>query len=62
MTASSLRFHWRLWITSEWRNRLCGMTTAPRTLMMMTIDPLGKEGVTQARAASGQSIVTSDSS
>ena len=38
------------------------MTTAPRTLMMMTIEPFGNEGVTQARAASGQSIVTSDSS
>lgn len=62
MTASSLRFHWRLWITSECRNRLWGITTAPNTLMMMTIEPSGNEGVTHARAACGQSIVTSDSS
>ena len=59
---SSLRFHWRLWMISECRKRLCGITTAPSTLMMMTIDPSGKDGVTHAYAAAGQSIVTSDSS
>ena len=62
ITASSERFHCRLWMISECRNRLCGITTAPSTLMIITIDPSGMVGVTHAQAAAGQSIVVSDSS
>jgi hypothetical protein len=45
-------------MTSEWRKRLCGMTTAPRTLVMISVEPDGKEGTTQPCSAAGQSIRT----
>ena len=49
-------------MTSECRNRLCGMTTAPSTLITMAAEPAGKLGLTHETAACGQSTFTSASS
>ena len=35
ITASSFKFHCLLWMISECKNRLCGITTAPSTLIMI---------------------------
>ena len=51
-----------LWITSEWRNRLCGITTAPSTLITMASEPVGRLGVTHATADCAQSTLTRASS
>ena len=37
---------------------MCGITTAPSTLMMMGIDPAGNAGVTHPAAACGQPMLT----
>src|SRR5665647_410227 len=59
---SSCKFHCLLCITSECRNKLCGITTAPNTLIIISIEPLGKVGVTQPKTALFQSICTNESS
>ena len=59
--SSFLLYSW-LCITSEWRNRLWGITTAPSTLMIMSMLPWGNEGVTHPCTATGQSILTRKSS
>jgi len=59
---SSFKFHWRLWMISECRKRLCGITTAPNTLMTINIEFSGKLGVTQPTRAEFQLISTNDNS
>ena len=49
-------------MTSEWRDKLCGITTAPSTLIITIIEPLGNAGVTQPVIALFQSIFTNESS
>ena len=58
MTSSPAPSKCWLWMTSECRNRLCGMTTAPSTDTMIAGDPSGAAGVTQPAAAAGQSTLT----
>ena len=48
----------RLWMISECRKRLWGITTAPSTLVTTTRDPEGRSNVTQDWAATGQSTLT----
>ena len=55
ITASSSKFQCRLWMTSECKKRLWGITTAPNTLMITKSEPLGMLGVTQPLAAAPQS-------
>ena len=62
MRASPLRWIARLWITSECKKRLCGITTAPSTLMIIKSDPCGTEGTVQPTIAAGQSIFTKNNS
>ena len=62
MTASPLSSKCWLWITSECRNRLCGMITAPSTLTMIALEPSGKVGTTQPAPALAQSTWTMASS
>ena len=62
MTGSSSRFHSRLWMTSEWRNRLCGITTAPNTLIIINMEFSGKVGFTQPVRAAPHSTSTNISS
>jgi len=62
MMSGVSRFHCRLWMISEWRNRLWGMTTAPRTLMTTGSEPVGRAGVSQPATAAGQSRWTRASS
>jgi hypothetical protein len=47
---------------SECKNRLCGITTAPKTLIMTTMEPFGKDGVTHPAIAPFQSMDTKESS
>ena len=62
MEASSPLWSWRLWMTSECRKRLCGITTAPRTLKITRSEPCGTSGTSAPFAASAQSTCTSESS
>ena len=59
--SSCLLYSW-LCITSECKKRLCGITTAPSTLMIISILPWGISGTTQERIATGQSISTKNNS
>lgn len=52
------RWNCWLWITSEWRNRLCGMMTEPSTLITTVMAPAGRTGVTQPERAAAQSTGT----
>ena len=47
---------------SECKKRLWGITTAPKTLIITTIEPFGKDGVIHPVIAEFQSICTNDSS
>ena len=62
MPASPRVWMARLWMTSEWRKRLWGITTAPRTLMTMSRLPSGSDGLTALCTVVAQSVSTSVSS
>lgn len=51
MTASPFPSKCWLWMTSECRKGLRGITTAPRTLMTTGPEPAGSEGTIQLWAA-----------
>ena len=59
--ASSLLYSW-LCTTSECRNRLWGMTTAPKMLITTSMLPSGRLGTTHERTASPHSTSTKNSS